>query len=251
MHLLWCSCLTGGTSTAGLLSSNSRAHAICGGGPNSSAWRPRRKPMVASLITCQHLIAHSRPVTARVGRVGDPPYLNFSTNDEHGDMSYKATIHRQIGMGLFTLAALGALLFLILPHPSEAHRVQVVAGAALVAVLPLFGAIASTVTARYADEDLILGWEANKPSGVKQAILQNTLEQTVISEVTLLCLGLLAPPAYMQLCMVQALCFLVGRLIFSVSYQRDPMKRFAGFVIGQYAALASLLASAIFIVIRW
>ena len=123
------------------------------------------------------------------------------------------------------------------------------AGAALIALLPLFGAITGVVLARYADEDLVLGWEARKPVGVKQAILQNTVEQTVINEVTLLCLGLAAPSGYEKLCLVQALCFLVGRIVFSFSYQRDPMKRFMGFIIGHYAAAVSLLASAAFIVI--
>jgi hypothetical protein len=163
-------------------------------------------------------------------------------------MDHKSIVNRKIGIGLAIMATLGTATFVLLPNFPESTRIRVVAASALIAAIPLFQAIGSVILRRYADSDFILGYQSKRPVGLDQAILQNTLEQSVITQITVISIGFLSPAPWIKLSMAQSICFLVGRQLYVVGYKKDAISRLYGFVIGWYAALCSFVASIIFIV---
>jgi len=161
-------------------------------------------------------------------------------------LSHQGPVLRQIATGIVLLGLLtGAGLF-FLPVFPEAARAAVLA-ASLVSI-PLFLSIATVMLMRYADADLLAGHVAAKPVGFAQAWLQNTMEQTLVQALTLIALGLCIPASLLQLLLIQPSCFIVGRTFYLLAYRRDPLRRFTGFALGWYAAIASFLCSGFFLV---
>ncbi|MCG8671950.1 MAG: MAPEG family protein [Pseudomonadales bacterium] len=163
-------------------------------------------------------------------------------------MQHQKEVQKQIVMGLIVLATIGLLGWFLLPTLEEVHRSIVLAGSLLILAIPLFLSIAILVIGRYSNEHLITGYTSSSDQlAFKKAHLQNTLEQTAVNLLPLLALSIALPAAYLKLCIIQSFAFIVGRLLFFIGYNKDPMARFTGFIVGWYAAAVSFVVASYFV----
>lgn len=83
---------------------------------------------------------------------------------------------------------------------------------------------------------------------VLQALLQNTLEQAVLSLVAYACWCALAPARVLLAVPAAAMMFLVGRLCFFTGYRGGAASRSFGFALTFYPTVALMVGNACFVV---
>lgn len=76
-----------------------------------------------------------------------------------------------------------------------------------------------------------------------QAVLQNTLEQTVLAVITYGCFALLAPIQYLGALPAAALLFWIGRTLFWLGYGKGAGGRAFGFALTFYSTAMLLVAT--------
>jgi hypothetical protein len=159
-------------------------------------------------------------------------------------MGYRNFVHIQVACAIVVIAAVG-MFGLMVGSATIASPLSLVLKLSWIYALPLAVSIMSVMFERAGSPDAILGHraQANGPS-LRQAILQNTLEQTILGFLSLLAFGSSAPPRCAALLIVAAALFVVGRLCFAIGYAVSPMYRFFGFALNFYASCA-LLGSAV------
>jgi hypothetical protein len=83
-----------------------------------------------------------------------------------------------------------------------------------------------------------------------QAVLQNTLEQSVLALLAYGCFAALAPTALLGAVPAGAALFVAGRFLFWKGYSKGATARAFGFALTFYSTNLLLLASAVFAVIK-
>lgn len=161
-------------------------------------------------------------------------------------MDHKSEVNKQIALGfcLFLVSSLG--LWFIIPSHQSGDQVKYTLSWLAVFSIPLFLGIHPVLFRRYKSADLIKGYAASESIRFERAYLSNTVEQTTVNVLTAVTLGMVVPPCLIKLVPIQAIIYVVGRALFYFSYRVNPMKRFVGFVMGYYVAVASLLLSMCF-----
>lgn len=166
-------------------------------------------------------------------------------------MNYKAVVHKQIGLGIFSIGAL-YLIFILLPTSwMESSREQALSISLLMLATPLFFGIGKVLMARYGNSTLINGYQASdEPIEFEKAYLENTKEQTLAATIVAVALNAVLPDNWFFLQYAQAFAFLLGRLVFYVGYRSSPMNRFSGFVITWYSTLISFSLALYFLFVH-
>jgi hypothetical protein len=159
-------------------------------------------------------------------------------------MGYRSFVHIQVACALlviFAAVALGLATLNSVGTPPLMLAIKL----GWVYALPLAASIMAVMFERAGSPDAILGYRAQVDGrSLRQAVLQNTLEQSSLGFLALLTFGSSCPPGCAGLLMVAALLFIGGRLLFVVGYAISPMYRFFGFSLNFYGSCA-LLAGAI------
>ncbi len=101
---------------------------------------------------------------------------------------------------------------------------------------------------RFFNSQDIDGAGLSKPSeGTKvlQAVLQNTLEQSVIATIIYIAAGFTLQVNYLPLVPTAAILFFIGRILFLAGYSRGAASRSVGFALTFYPSVALFVATAI------
>ena len=147
-----------------------------------------------------------------------------------------------MGMGL--IISILMILYGILCNPwslpdSQAMdgKLVVLGWSLLIPCLFLIGSIARIAKHRFFSS-VDIDSSAATPSSLKlaclQAILQNTLEQTVLAMVVYLLWILMTPSVWLSVLPLSACCFLAGRILFFKGYHRGAVSRALGFALTFY-----------------
>lgn len=152
-----------------------------------------------------------------------------------------------IAAGTTLLIAIAASVWALTQYTIVARLLDVPAFSVLLLAsyaLPLLIFSNIVVFKRFNDPDLIMGayCAAEESIRVEKALLQNTLEQTVITFPLGLCAFLLTPGHWASVLPMHVSLFLAGRLLFALGYYRHWALRIPGFVIGNYANLLMIPA---------
>jgi len=156
-------------------------------------------------------------------------------------MNHKNAVFKRIFLGFASILILGGLLWLVIPNPIAPDRVMYTLSWSALFSIPLFLGIHTTLFQRFGSEDLIKGHASSGKLGFHGAYLSNTAEQALVNVLTAISLGMVVPVEFIKVVPIQACIFIVGRVWFFVAYKKDPMSRFAGFAMGYYAAVISLV----------
>lgn len=154
----------------------------------------------------------------------------------------QAGVLRGMGMGL--IISILMILYGILCNPwsfsaSQAtdSKLVVLGWSLLIPCLLLIGSIARIDKHRFFSS-VDIDSSAATPSSLKlaslQAILQNTLEQTVLAMVVYLLWILMTPSAWLSALPLSACCFLAGRILFVRGYHKGAVSRALGFALTFY-----------------
>ena len=163
-------------------------------------------------------------------------------------MGHKKEVNKQIALGFIVLAILALGLWSLIPNHQPGNRVEYTLSWLAVFSIPLFLGIHPILFRRYNSADLIKGYNASESIRFEQAYLSNTVEQTAVNVLTVVTLGMVAPLGLIKLVPIQAIIYVIGRVLFYFSYRANSMKRFVGFVLGYYVAVGSLLLSVCFVI---
>ncbi|HET8899492.1 MAG TPA: MAPEG family protein [Rhodanobacteraceae bacterium] len=159
-------------------------------------------------------------------------------------MNYRAVVHIQVAMAIGVVAVV-AWSGCRLPQPAAASPSEILLGVSWAYAVPLAAAILSVMFQRAASADAILGYRAaHSGKTLRDAVLQNTLEQTLLGVLALAAFASQAPSALFGILPVAAWLFLAGRILFVAGYTISPMWRFFGFSLNFYASLALLAGAA-------
>jgi hypothetical protein len=143
--------------------------------------------------------------------------------------------------GFASILPIGGFLWFVIPNPIAPDRVVYTLSWSALFSIPLFLGIHVTLFQRFGSEDLIKGHASSGKLGFHGAYLSNTVEQALVNVLTAISLGMVAPVEYIKVVPIQACIFIVSRVWFFVAYKKNPMYRFAGFAMGYYAAVVSLV----------
>jgi uncharacterized membrane protein YecN with MAPEG domain len=155
-----------------------------------------------------------------------------------------------------TVALLGSYLFVPFPRHGTANVAERIALALRVDILVfawLIAAIANVGTGRFFSRDDIQGAGFYPPSErlvIPVAILQNTLEQTVLAVGAHLILATMLMGQELILLPVLALLFCVGRAAFWVGYRGGAGRRAFGFALTFYPTLLAYVLAIILLIRR-
>ncbi len=155
-----------------------------------------------------------------------------------------------IGAIVAAVAAL-ALLWLSVQHNPFAYhddmgmsqRLEVALKASLVPALCLLIAIGRLANHRFLTPEDIDGsglTVGTRQAKILQALLQNTLEQTVLAILVYLAWALLLPATWLSAVPAAAIAFALGRAMFFVRYQQGAAGRAFGFALTFYPTAAML-----------
>jgi MAPEG family len=139
-----------------------------------------------------------------------------------------------------------------IPEP-ENERLSLLAAAGLMIALPLFISIARLAKQRFFTPDDFAG--AGFSGGTDrarmlQALLQNTLEQTLLAFLAYCAWMFLAPAGSGALPALASLMFVVGRIIFFAGYAKGGGSRAFGFTLTFYPTVGMILSMLPFAVLR-
>jgi hypothetical protein len=129
---------------------------------------------------------------------------------------------------------------------SIASRLQLAAVAALTPASALFVCIARLAKHRFSTPQDIQGsalTEGTERARLLQALLQNTLEQTVLAIPAYSAAALVFPARLLPLVAAAAALFLIGRVLFFRGYARGAPFRAIGFGLTFYPSVALLLSA--------
>jgi len=158
----------------------------------------------------------------------------------------KGMIAALLASGL-ALAA-GAWLFPegLVPEDTVAARLDLLAFCALAAGLWLFAAVGALARHRFFTPEDIDGsglTEGSARARTLQAVLQNTLEQTVLALIAYGCFAALAPVQNLGALPVAAGLFFAGRALFWHGYAKGAGGRAFGFALTFYSTVLLLVAT--------
>jgi uncharacterized MAPEG superfamily protein len=91
------------------------------------------------------------------------------------------------------------------------------------------------------DIDASLSSTSSAQARIKQALLQNTLEQTVLAALAYVCWAMMMPSRWLSVIPLASFAFLIGRLLFFACYKKGAAARSLGFTLTFYPTLFMLL----------
>lgn len=144
---------------------------------------------------------------------------------------------------LFALAALGPWSERI-ANAGMLRRLAVALGATAFVLLPLLVCIARLARHRFFSAEDIDGGglgNASREAAVLQAILQNTLEQTVLAAGSYLAWAAVMPASTLAVIPAACMLFLAGRLAFTRGYRSGAPSRAFGFALTFYPSAIMLI----------
>ena len=150
-------------------------------------------------------------------------------------------------MLLTVLSLLAAILTDVFPLPvtdSPAERAGFAASWAILVVVWLVVAVGSLARHRFFNPGDIGGSglaDDSQAAKVKQAYLQNTLEQVVLAAVVYGMAAVLLPVAWLSSIPAAAILFAVGRVLFRARYEKGAAARALGFGLTFYPTVALLV----------
>ncbi len=160
----------------------------------------------------------------------------------------RGVLHGMAAAALATLVALsGALWFspdLLVPADDLKARLAFVATCDLLVVFWLLIAVGSLARHRFfSPEDIDGGGltEATEAARIRQALLQNTLEQVVLALAVHLTGAVLLPTAWLPVLPAAAILFALGRFLFWRGYRRGAAARALGFGLTFYPTILLFL----------
>ena len=142
------------------------------------------------------------------------------------------------------------------PDLSEGKRLTYAFRCLLYSVIPLFLAIVRVALVRLANPTT-LGTHPTAPVlpsmesfKIKERILQNTLEQTILHMVAVLALVSVLEPDQLWNIPLLVLLFLIGRAAFFIGYTSSPVNRVFGFVVTVLPTTCALAYSLAVVTLR-
>jgi hypothetical protein len=158
-----------------------------------------------------------------------------------------------IGCAIFAVA-LGLTGAALPPIPEPGNeRLSLLAAASLMIALPLFVSIARLAKHRFFMPDDFAGAGfsgGTDQARMLQALLQNTLEQTLLAFLAYCAWMFLAPAGSGALPALASLMFIVGRIIFFAGYEKGAGARAFGFTLTFYPTVGMILCMLPFAVLR-
>jgi uncharacterized membrane protein YecN with MAPEG domain len=127
-------------------------------------------------------------------------------------------------------------------------KFSVVARAAVLLALCLGMSVGRLAKQRFfTPEDIDGGGlsSGSEQSKIRQSILQNTLEQTVLALLVYLAWASIMPTQWMSVIPAAALMFLVGRMLFFWGYAKGAPSRSLGFALTFYPSMFMLFSSSL------
>lgn len=157
-------------------------------------------------------------------------------------MNHKSIVHKHIVAAIMILAVLYAAVYLFAEpvHLVEtAGRLLLPARLMVFIALPLLAGVGAAVHARYSDASMIHGYQSlpNEHFKFLQAYTSNTLEQASLQAMSLVAFCAVVPEWLLVIAYAQVGAFLLGRFMFFVGYQKNPLHRLAGFAVGYYPSI--------------
>jgi hypothetical protein len=149
--------------------------------------------------------------------------------------------------------AMGVTSFGLQPMPEEFNdRLKLFAAVVLIVSVPLFFAIARLAKHRFLTSDDIAGGGhsgGTQKARLLQAMLQNTLEQTLLAILAYFSWAVLAPADWGALLGLASAMFVLGRILFFLGYEKGAGGRAFGFTLTFYPTvgmIACILPYALF-----
>jgi len=140
-----------------------------------------------------------------------------------------------------------------LPTDEPAARIAWVSQWALLPILTLMISIMRVANYRFSSPDDIDGSGLTAGSErvlVLRAILQNTLEQAVLTVAAYLIWATVMPHGWLRAIPIAALLFVTGRILFARGYERGAPVRATGFGLTAYPTFGMLVTAAIVLALR-
>jgi hypothetical protein len=169
----------------------------------------------------------------------------------------KGVVRGVIPAAVLTIVGLGGVSLLlpviVLPVDEPGARLAWALQWSLLPVLTLVVSIARVGNHRfYTPEDIDGGGltNATPQARILQAILQNTLEQTVLAVAAYMIWAVVMPHHWLWSIAIAALLFVVGRILFIRGYTRGAAGRAMGFGLTAYPTFGMLAAVAVLLTFR-
>jgi len=169
----------------------------------------------------------------------------------------KGVVRGVIPAAVLTIVGLGGVSLLlpvrVLPVDEPGARLAWALQWALLPVLALMISIARVGNHRfYTPEDIDGGGltNATPQARILQAILQNTLEQTVLAVAAYMIWSIVMPYRWLWSIAIAALLFVAGRILFTRGYTRGAAGRAMGFGLTAYPTFGMLAAVAVILAFR-
>ena len=169
----------------------------------------------------------------------------------------KGVVRGVIPAALATFVGLAGISFLIpmsaLPADEPAARLAWALRWALLPILTLMISIMRVANYRFASPDDIDGSGLTAGTErvlVLRAILQNTLEQSVLAVAAYMIWATVMPPSWLRAIPIAALLFVTGRILFARGYERGASGRATGFGLTAYPTFGMLATTAIALLLR-
>lgn len=169
----------------------------------------------------------------------------------------KGVVRGVIPAALVTLVGLAGISFLIpasvLPLDEPGARLAWALPWALLPILTLMISIMRVANYRFSSPDDIDG--SGLTAGTERvlllrAILQNTLEQSVLAVAAYVIWASVMPRGWLRAIPIAASLFVTGRILFARGYERGASGRATGFGLTAYPTFGMLVASAVALLLR-
>lgn len=169
----------------------------------------------------------------------------------------KGVVRGVIPAAVLTIVGLGGVSLLlpvrVLPVDEPGARLAWALQWSLLPVLTLVVSIARVGNHRfYTPEDIDGGGltNATPQARILQAILQNTLEQTVLAVAAYTIWAVVMPHAWLRSVCIAALLYVAGRVLFAWGYTRGAPGRAMGFGLTAYPTFGMLVTVGVVLVYR-
>lgn len=169
----------------------------------------------------------------------------------------KGVIRGVIPAALVTLVGLAAVSLLIpmatLPVDEPAARLAWALPWVLLPIFTLMISVMRVANHRFSSPDDIDGSGLTAGTDrvlLLRAILQNTLEQSVLAIAAYVIWATVMPHSWLRAIPIAALLFVTGRILFARGYQRGAPGRAAGFGLTAYPTFGMLMVLAVTLVLR-